>query len=177
MDTSATTSTDLPATSVTAAGQHALLDAFLGVAAELLDGVDEALDTLDDWTVNATPVPGTVNSPFALVAHIHGMAQFWGGAFTAGEAHPPRDREAEFEATGTVGEAHRLADDLRVRLPGWATVAVTDGIRNRGAKGTSRKDAAFVTPEWVLDHILREMAQHLGHLEVCRDILLAGGRQ
>lgn len=159
-------------TSVT--GHPALLDAFLGVAAELLDGVDAALDTLDDSTVNGSPVPGTVNSPFALVAHIHGMAQFWGGAFAAGEDLPPRDRDAEFEATGTVDEAHLLTAELRDRLPGWATVAVTDGIRNRSAKGTSRKDAAFVTPEWVLDHMLREMSQHLGHLEVCRDILLAG---
>ena len=81
-------------TSVT--GHPALLDAFLGVAAELLDGVDAALDTLDDSTVNGSPVPGTVNSPFALVAHIHGMAQFWGGAFAAGEDLPPRDRDAEF---------------------------------------------------------------------------------
>jgi hypothetical protein len=67
-------------------------------------------------------------------------------------------------------------EELRDRLPGWATVAMADGIRNRAAKGTSRKDAAFVTPEWVLDHMLREMAQHLGHLEVCRDILLTGRR-
>ncbi|MGO1950078.1 MAG: mycothiol transferase [Mycobacteriaceae bacterium] len=148
------------------------LDAFLAVAGEILDGYDTALDTLDDTTVNTTPVPGTVNSAFALVSHVRGMAYFWGGSFVAGEVIA-RDRDAEFRATGTVGEAHQVIGDVRRRLPGWASIALTEGIRNREAKGTSRRDMENATPEWVLDHILHELAQHLGHLEICRDVVVA----
>lgn len=145
-------------------------DAVVSVAAEILDGYDRALDTLDDVSVNHSPRPGTVNSAFALVTHVHGMAHFWGGAFIGGE-DIPRDREAEFHATGSVAEAHRLIGEVRDRLPGWVGVALTEGIRNREATGTSLRDISEVTPDWVLEHILHELAQHLGHLEVCRDVV------
>lgn len=145
-------------------------DAFVAVATEILDGYVAALHTLDDSTVNCSPLPGTVNTAFALVTHVHGMAHYWGGAFIGGE-DIPRDREAEFRTSGTVAEAHRLVGEVRERLPGWARVALTEGIRNRAAEGTSRRDTSVVTPEWVLEHILHELAQHLGHLEVCRGVV------
>ncbi|MGJ0184247.1 DUF664 domain-containing protein [Corynebacterium glyciniphilum] len=144
--------------------------AFVSVAAEILDGYVAALETLDDRTVNKTPLSGTVNTAFALVTHVHGMVHYWGGAFVAGE-DIPRDRDAEFRASGTVAEAHVLIEEVRGRLPDWARIALTEGIRNREATGTSRRDIAEVTPEWVLEHILHELAQHLGHLEVCRDVV------
>lgn len=149
------------------------LTPYLANVGEILDGYDTALDTLDDSTVNASAVPGTVNSAFGLVAHVHGMAHYWGGSLIAGEDHP-RDREAEFHATGTVAEAHDLVEVVRERMPSWAEIALTEGVRNPTAKGTSRSDAESASPEWVLDHMLHELAQHLGHLEVCRDVVLAG---
>ncbi|MEJ6549688.1 DUF664 domain-containing protein [Corynebacterium sp. USCH3] len=145
-------------------------DAFVSVTAEILAGYDAALDTLDDDTVNRSPLPGTVNTAFGLVTHVHGMAHYWGGAFIGGE-DIARDRDAEFRASGTVADARRLVDEVRGRLPDWARIALTEGIRNREATGTSRRDTAEVTPEWVLEHILHELAQHLGHLEVCRDVV------
>lgn len=144
--------------------------AFVSVAAEILDGYIAALETLDDHTVNKTLLPGTVNTAFALVTHVHGMAHYWGGAFVAGE-DIPRDRDAEFRASGTAAEARVLIEEVRGRLPGWARVALTEGNRNREATGTSRRNVSEVTPEWVLEHILHELAQHLGHLEVCRDVV------
>lgn len=146
------------------------LTAFNDVTAEILDGVDAVLDTLDDDTVNATPLPGTVNSVFALVAHLHGMSGFWGGSFIAAE-QIPRDRESEFSATGTVAQARDLVSQIRGRLPGWAEIALTEGIRNRGATGTSRSDYQTMTPSWVLHHVLHELAAHLGHMQICRDVV------
>lgn len=145
---------------------------FLLVAEEILDGYERALATLDDETVNVSPVPGVVNAPFALVTHVHGMASFWMGSFVAGEAIP-RDREAEFLATGTVAEALALVEAIRRRLPAWVEVARTEGIRDRSAKGSTLRDHENATPDWVLDHVLHELAQHGGHLEVCRDVVVA----
>lgn len=147
--------------------------AYLAVANEVFDGIDAVLAALDDDSVNRTPRPGTVNTVFALVAHLHGMAGFWGGSLIAGERNP-RDRDAEFHAHGTVAEAAALLADLRTRLPGWVEVAAAEGVRDPHASGTSRTDAAGASAAWVLQHILHECAQHLGHMEICRDLVVAG---
>ncbi|WP_019202972.1 DinB family protein [Tsukamurella sp. 1534] len=143
--------------------------AFLSVAAETLDTVDRVLGDCDDTTVNAVPpVPG-VNSVFALVTHVAGALGYWGGSLLAGE-DIPRDRASEFHATGTVDEAHAIVARLRVDLPRWDPVAA-NGIRNPEATGTTRRNAATATPEWVLTHMLRELTQHTGHMEICRDVV------
>ncbi|TWS19924.1 DUF664 domain-containing protein [Tsukamurella asaccharolytica] len=143
--------------------------AFLDVAAETLDTVESVLGDLDDTTVNtAPPVPG-VNTVFALVTHVGGALGYWGGSLLAGE-DIPRDRSAEFRAAGTVDEARAVVARLRTDLPRWAAIAAT-GIRNPDATGTTRRDAAAATPEWVLTHMLRELTQHTGHMEICRDVV------
>jgi hypothetical protein len=142
--------------------------AYLAVATEVFDGMDVVLATLDDATINSTPVPGVVNTVFALVTHVHGMACYWGGSVIAGERNP-RDRSAEFHATGTVAEAAALLADLRTRLPGWVVTAASGEVRDPHAPGTSRTDAADASAAWILQHILHECAQHLGHMEICRD--------
>ncbi|KXP09430.1 hypothetical protein AXK57_11100 [Tsukamurella pulmonis] len=143
--------------------------AFLDVAAETLDTVERVLGDLDDETVNgAPPVPG-VNSVFALITHVGGALGYWGGSLMAGE-DIPRDRAAEFHARGTVDEARAIVARLRTDLPRWAAVAAT-GIRNPTATGTTRRNAAEATPEWVLTHMLRELTQHTGHMEICRDVV------
>ena len=151
-------------------------DAYLAVAAEVFDGMDAVLTDLDDGSINTTPVPGTVNPVFALVTHVHGMACYWGGSVIAGERNP-RDRSAEFRATGTVAEAAALLADLRTRLPGWVAIAASGEVRDPHAPGTSRTDAAEVSAAWILQHILHECAQHLGHMEICRDLIVRGAAE
>lgn len=146
--------------------------AYLAVAREAFAGIEGVLADLDDDTVNHSPLPGTVNTVFALMTHVHGMACYWGGSLIAGERNP-RDRATEFQARGAVAEARALLADLRARLPGWVEIACTDGVRDPHASGTSRADAADVTAEWALQHLLHEIAQHLGHMEICRDLVLA----
>lgn len=148
--------------------------ALLSIADEVLDGYVVALGTLDDDTVNHSPAPGTVNTAFALVKHVHGMTRYWGGSVISGLAFP-RDREAEFRATGTIDDALHLVDEIRAELPTWADNAAQHGVLDPSAKGTSRTDVADAGPEWILAHMVRELSQHLGHLEVCRDIVVAKG--
>lgn len=146
--------------------------AYLAVADEAFDAIEAVLADLDDDTVNRSPLPGTVNPVFALMTHVHGMACYWGGSLVAGERNS-RDRAAEFHSHGTVAEARALLTDLRTRLPGWVEVACAEGVRDPRAAGTSRTDAADVTAEWALQHLVHEIAQHLGHMEICRDLVLA----
>ena len=150
-----------------------VLEAFLNVTNELFDTLDGVLDDCGDDFVNAVPegIPG-INSVYALTIHIAGAIGFWGGSFVSGEVIP-RDRDAEFHATGTVADARAVLTNTRSQLPRWAANARTTGILNRSATGTTRTDTASVTPEYVLTHMLRELAQHVGHAQICRDVVLA----
>ncbi|MFT4085781.1 MAG: DUF664 domain-containing protein [Gordonia sp. (in: high G+C Gram-positive bacteria)] len=144
----------------------------LRIADELFAGIDDVLEDCDDQTVNAKPAGAPqVNSVFALVTHIDGMLGFWGGSVVAGESIP-RDRDAEFTATGTVEQARALVARSRERLPRWIRLALTEGIADRSPVGTTRSDVATATPEFVVLHMLRELAQHTGHLQICRDVVL-----
>ncbi len=140
------------------------------VAAETFDAIERALDDCDDRTVNASPRPGTVNSVFALVAHLDGVIADWGGNLVAGE-DIPRDRAAEFTASGTVEQARALLARMRERLPGYLHRALTEGIAKPRVLSSTRTDAAAATPEFVVLHLLRELTQHTGQLQICRDLV------
>ncbi|NMO01139.1 DinB family protein [Gordonia sp. TBRC 11910] len=148
----------------------ALAAAYELIAGELFDDISAVLGRVDDVTVNATPDVDGVNSVFALVTHIDGMVGYWLGSLVAGH-DIPRDRAAEFVATGTVAQARELVAQTRTRVADWLPVALHEGIRNPSAVGTTRRDAASSTPEFVLLHVLREIAQHVGHLQVCADVV------
>lgn len=49
---------------------------------------------------------------------------------------------------------------------------IAEGIADRDARSTTASaDLATVTPEWVVLHVVHELAQHLGQLELTRDVL------
>lgn len=149
---------------------------YLRIASEVLDDVESAIRDCDDTTINAVPARGGVpasgvNSVFALVTHIDGMVGFWLGSVVSG-LDIPRDRAAEFVATGTVAEALALLDQTRGRVLAWMPRALEDGIANPGATGSTRTDIASATPQFVVLHVLRELAQHAGHLQICRDLVV-----
>jgi hypothetical protein len=144
--------------------------AVLAISGESLDDMARILADLGDELSNTRPdLPGA-NSPYAIVFHCVGMLEHWAGSVIAGLAIP-RDRDAEFTASGAVDDLLRRVADVRDRLPDWVDVAVREGIRDRTVTGSTRSDAATATPEWVLLHIVRELAQHLGQLELTRDLL------
>lgn len=115
------------------------------------------------------------NSAAGLVHHLCGVLSSWGAACLGGE-DVARDRASEFGFSGPVlPEVDRLAQ-LVDRLPDWAATA-----RERGSlahpTGTAfdvdaARRAGTLTVDWVLAHILHDVAGHLGHLQVTRDVLL-----
>ena len=147
-----------------------LAEATLAITGESLSSMTEILKGLGDELSNTRPdLPGA-NSPYAIVFHCVGVIEHWAGSVIAG-LEIPRDRAAEFTATGRVDELITRVDDVRARLPEWVDVALREGIRDRTVVGSTRPEAATATPEWVLTHVVRELAQHLGQLELTRDVL------
>jgi len=158
------------------ASDDPLAQAFLAKSTECFTRMAEILTVLGDDLANQRPdLPGA-NSCYAIANHCIGVVDYWAGSFIAGQ-RIPRDRAGEFTATGTVAEIVDRLEALRERLPAWVDIAVTDGIRDRdvadGVKGgTTRVEVlATATPQWALLHILQDIAQHTGHMEITRDLL------
>lgn len=146
------------------------VDDFVRFCGRTLDGYDRALARLDDETVNATPPTGG-STPLQLVVHATAACRWWTAHHVCGLA-VERDRDAEFEATGSVESASVHIDDLRSLL---------DTLRPEMDAATAvHFDPTTQTPlgvEWTvgacLIHAYEELAQHLGHLEITVDLLTA----
>jgi len=136
-----------------------------------LAGVLGVVDRLGDELVNARPEQTGGSSPYALVTHIVGACEWWVGHMVVGDPST-RVRDDEFTATGTVAELHVLVDDwlelLHQRKP-----AITRATELSAVPQTQTPLQGEWTVGAALLHAYEELAQHLGHLEVTADLLLA----
>lgn len=130
-------------------------------------GMERVLDRLDDETVNQKPEGWGTNSVAGLVVHCCELAPSWFEMPGLGR-DSDRDREAEFAATATVAELQEritaAADrscELAVEFTDGPTVP--DHPFRDFMPGTDRTDGALVL------HVLEELFQHLGHMEVTAD--------
>jgi hypothetical protein len=138
--------------------------------------VDTALDQmavivreLGDDMVNQRPALDGANSPYVILHHCLGVMEYWGGA-TVADRPIQRDRAAEFVATGTVAHLLARASAARGRLEadviGLDSMARPPNVLGEPVPYNETKGS-------VLLHILEELYQHLGQMELTRDILVA----
>lgn len=163
--------------SPTSAAVHLILTTELVPALRAV--VDELGGDAPDSLAHARPTTVAAvhptNSAAAIVHHLCGVLTSWGAACLGGE-QISRDRESEFDYDGPVlPELDRLAA-LADRLPAWSAAACERGTL-ADPTGTAfpverARAAGTLTMEWVLAHILHDVATHLGHLEVTRDVLM-----
>lgn len=132
-------------------------------------GMERVLDRLDDDTVNQRPPDWGTNTVTGLIVHCCELAPSWFAAPGLGRPSV-RNRAAEFAATATV-------DELRARIR--AAVGECDALipefdagptaldheLRAFLPGTDRSDGALAV------HVLEELFQHLGHMEVTADAL------
>ncbi|GAA4896065.1 uncharacterized protein DUF664 [Stackebrandtia albiflava] len=147
-------------------------DQLFRFAGHALEQMIDIVTGLGDELANTRPdLPGA-NSPYQILTHCLGVVSFWAGRGIAGRA-VTRDRDAEFSAAGSPAalavRAHtavaRLRSDLAALLPG-------EPLRHppRPDWRPQGRETEF-TQEEALVHILEELYQHLGHLELTRDLL------
>lgn len=133
--------------------------------------------TLVHTTPTAFDSEWPTNTAAALVHHLCGVVTSWGAACLGGEP-VERDRTSEFAFAGPVGPELDRLDALVARLPEWTAAALARGELAHPTGTAFDVDTArrsgTVTVDWVLAHILHDVAGHLGHLEVTRDVLLTG---
>jgi uncharacterized damage-inducible protein DinB len=130
-------------------------------------------DRLGDDRVNERPLGPDTNAVAALIVHCCAVTEFWIGHVALGRP-TSRDRESEFSTTATVSELHaivartlaQVAEDLAAIDEGQVQA---DRTGRQFLEGGDESDGAIVL------HVLEEIYQHLGHMELAADALAIRG--
>jgi len=140
--------------------------------------VDNALDQmavilrdLGDELANRPPTTEGTNSPYVILTHCLGVMEFWGGATVAGRT-VTRDRAAEFVASGSVSDLLSRASSARRRLE-QDLEGIDSGAAPVGVEGRIEPEPYQEAKGAVVLHIIEELYQHLGQMELTRDLLVA----
>jgi uncharacterized damage-inducible protein DinB len=140
-----------------------------------LDQMHAIVEELGDDLVNRRPPFRDTNSAYAILNHCLGVMEYWGGA-TVAERPIQRDRAAEFSASGDVAGLLRRSEQARRRLRedlvGLQTEAQPVNVRPDPYEHVPYTE----TKGSVLLHILEELYQHCGQMELTRDALMASRR-
>jgi len=135
-----------------------------------LDGMIAIVEELGDDMANRAPdLPGA-NSPFVILTHCVGVMAYWGGQIMNGR-DVQRDRPAEFTASGSVESlVAKVAAAREAFRADLLSVALDDDARIQldhpyGPERTALKASTAAV------HILEELAQHHGQMEITRDLL------
>ena len=127
------------------------------------------IDRLGDDLVNDRPVDAMTNSVAALVTHCAGVTEFWLGHVALGRAST-RDRDAEFTSEAGTEWLRALVDTTAAQA--------RDDIESLG-EGLGRPHDARALLECgpsdssVVLHVVEELFQHLGQIEITADVLIA----
>ena len=116
------------------------------------------------------------NSVAVLIHHLCGVLLSWGAGGLGGE-QVDRQRDSEFSFEGAVEPELTRLRKLVHQLPMWTEQAVQRGAvatpHGTGFPYEQARKRGILNIEWVLLHIFHDLAQHVGHMELTRDVLLA----
>jgi uncharacterized protein DUF664 len=134
------------------------------------------LDGISEHDLNrALPLPET-NSLYALATHTLGAGEYW-TLVMAGGRDIPRDRPAEFRASGAypelVARCERWLADLRDVLDQLSAAAMDRVADVAEAQRRPWMDDPFTVRDCLL-HALEHTALHLGHIQLTAQLLRAG---
>jgi hypothetical protein len=153
-------------------------DGRVGISADAVASyVDRAVEAmadivtgLGDELANTRPELPGANSPYAILRHCLGVMEYWAGHVIAGRT-VERDRPAEFRAAGPVAGLATAADQARRRFRADLVTAELSA-RPRGGHPTTRPDdLELISQGHALLHVMEEVCQHLGQMEITRDLL------
>jgi uncharacterized damage-inducible protein DinB len=102
-----------------------------------------------------------------LVVHLTGAERYWIGDVALGEPSN-RDRNAEFKVREVGMEALRQRLDDTLSYASAALERLT--LQDLEATRTSPRDGRTFTVAWALLHALEHSNQHLGHIQIMRQL-------
>lgn len=141
-------------------------ESYLDILKTCHNDFHKALDGLPPEALDWVPGP-EMNSISVLVYHLTGAERYWIGDVALGEPSN-RDRSAEFKVreVGMDALRQRLDDTLS-----YASVALEKlTLQDLEATRTSPRDGRTFTVAWALLHALDHSNQHLGHVQIMRQL-------
>jgi hypothetical protein len=147
------------------------VDAVVSYVDRAVDQMTAIVSDLGDDLANRQPGLAAANSPYVILRHCLGVMDFWGGEVVAGR-EVIRDRPAEFRSRGPVADLAAAARKALDQFRADAAAAEFAGPP-RGGTGHQKHpgELEFTTQGHALLHVLEEVTQHLGQMELTRDIL------
>ena len=138
---------------------------YLNNLQELHNDMQSALENLPPAALDWSPGTG-MNSINVMVVHTVGAERYLAGEFIAREPSN-RDRDAEFKAQGLD------AAELKKRLSD--SLGYVRGIMEKLTLADLESPRMFrnqreVTMGWVLGHLLKHTATHLGQIQLTRQL-------
>ncbi len=134
------------------------------------DEMTEVVRRLDDDVANSTlQAPGS-NSAVQILVHCCGMMRRWSSTVNLG-VPIARDRDSEFQAEMSVSDVLDLAKRTREQF--ICDTRQTQMQEPPQAVPSSREHFWTCTAEGVLLHVLEEIAQHLGQMQVTVDTVFS----
>ena len=149
------------------------VDELVSYTERAVDQMADIVTGLGDDLANRRPALPGANSPYAILRHCLGVMEFWGGQVIAGRTIE-RDRDAEFVATGSVATlvvaTQQAKDTVRMDATGAGPSAPPLGPH----PDKSPDELELLSQGSALLHVLEEVTQHLGQMELTRDMLRDG---
>ena len=135
-----------------------------------VEAMADIVSDLGDDLANARPSLPGANSPYVILRHCLGVMEFWGGQVVAGRT-VDRDREAEFRASGPVADLVAAAQGAQRRFRADIVTADPKALPRGTHPGTRPDELEVASQGHVLLHVMEEVCQHLGQMEITRDLL------
>jgi uncharacterized damage-inducible protein DinB len=130
-------------------------------------------DRLGDDRVNDRPLGPDTNAVAALIVHCCAVTEFWIGHVALGRP-TSRDRESEFSTTATVAELHAMVESAIAQLA-EDLAAIDEGRVQPDRTGRQFLEGGDESDGAIVLHVLEELYQHLGHMELAADALMIRG--
>jgi uncharacterized damage-inducible protein DinB len=135
----------------------------------LRGGALHKLEGVDGDQLRWRPAP-TANSLGGIVMHLGYAERLWLRVIFAGESMDMAWAADRYALTFVVPDGWTVDDVVRFyREETAAADAVLD--RARSPEERSRAGMRPTTLRWVLDHLVEEIARHLGHMDITRELI------
>lgn len=147
---------------------------FLPFINNALEGMLKIAEELGDERVNQRPNNmDNTSTPFILMTHCIGLTRYWLGSVALGRP-VTRDRDAEFRAQGTVADLRQAVQELQSQLQDDVNQVQVDqpAPHPEVVRQPHMKD--WKQGQFLLQ-CFKELAQHHGHMELTRDVMLGRG--
>jgi hypothetical protein len=148
-----------------------MVDAARAILDESFDDMRAAIDGASPDALNRRPAGDETNSIAVLAVHSMNSTRWW-LSLALTSSTPARDRPSEFLAT--ADNADELLDFYDGMAAECRSLLDTDAPLDAGALRTDN-GGEVVTVGWALLHAVEHFREHVGHIQLTRQVVDAAG--